>query len=189
VASAVSLIFNPAGIAAFAFVMLLYLGGAHDSILLVAICIAFGTVAPLLMMYQLSKSGLISDFYVSDRGERVRPFAGAILSYLFGSVALTLLKAPTIVSALMICYASNTIIMMLISVRWKISVHASGIAGPATVMTYTLGPWAALLFGLLIPVGWARIELKAHTPGQMLSGALVTIVATWLQLRFYLAIL
>ena len=188
-ASAISLLFNPAVIAAFAFVTLLYSGGAHNSIFLVAICISFGTIVPLAIMYQLSKSGLISDLYVSHRGERVMPFVGAISSYLLGSAALILLRAPSIVSALMLCYAGNTIIMMLISLKWKISVHASGIAGPATVLTCNLGPWAAILFALLIPVGWARIDLKAHTLGQTLAGALITIAATWLQLRFYLPIL
>jgi membrane-associated phospholipid phosphatase len=187
-ASAISLLFNPAVIAAFAFLTLLCSGGAH-SFLLGAICISFGTIVPLAMMYQLSKSGLISDLYVSRRGERVMPLVGAISSYLLGGGALILLRSPSIVTALMLCYAGNTIIMMVISLRWKISVHASGIAGPATVLTYSLGPWDAILFALLIPVGWARIELKAHTLGQTLAGALITIAATWLQLRFYLLIL
>jgi membrane-associated phospholipid phosphatase len=89
----------------------------------------------------------------------------------------------------MLCYAGNTLVMMLITRRWKISVHASGIAGPTTVLTESLGLWASVFFALLLPVGWARIRLKAHTPTQVLFGALVTIAATWLQLKIYLAVL
>jgi len=188
-ANAISLLLNPAVMAAFAFLTLLILAGAHNSVPLVAVCILFGSIIPLAVIYGLSKSGMISDLYVSRRGERAKPFMGAISSYLLGSAALILLKAPSAVSALMLCYAGNTFIMMLISLRWKVSVHTSGIAGPATVLTYTLGPWAAILFALLIPVGWARIDLKAHTPGQTLVGALATIGTTWLQLAFYLRIL
>jgi membrane-associated phospholipid phosphatase len=141
------------------------------------------------MMHQFSKRGLISDFYVSEKEQRAKPFAGAIASYVVGSVALLLVRAPTLVTGLMLCYAGNTVIMMLITLRWKISVHASGIACPTTVLVYGTGAWAAVFFALLLPVGWARIRLKAHTSWQMLAGALVTIVATWIQLWIYLSIL
>jgi membrane-associated phospholipid phosphatase len=99
------------------------------------------------------------------------------------------MKAPAMVTALMLCYAGNTLVMMLITRRWKISIHASGIAGPTTALIASLGIWASIFFVLLVPVGWARIKLKAHTPTQLLAGALVTVPLTWIQLRIYLAIL
>jgi membrane-associated phospholipid phosphatase len=154
-----------------------------------ATCITFGTMVPLVMMYQLTKLGLISDFDVSERQERTRPLVGAAASYLAGSGVLLLLRAPTMIVALMLCYACNTVIMMLITLRWKISIHASGVAGPATALVYSMGAWAAVFFILLIPVGWARVQLKAHTPWQVFAGALVTAIATWLQLKIYFSVL
>jgi membrane-associated phospholipid phosphatase len=142
-----------------------------------------------MMMYQLTKSGVISDFNVSERRQRTRPFVGAAASYLAGSGVLLLLKGPTIIIALMLCYACNTIIMLLITLRWKISIHASGIAGPTTALVYSIGTWAAVFFMLLIPVGWARVQLKAHTPWEIFAGALVTAITTWLQLKIYFSIL
>lgn len=189
-ASVISLVFNPAVTAAFTFLILLYpRQGNQTFLLLLATCITFGTAVPLVMMYQLTKSGLISDFDVSNRRERTRPFIGAAASYLAGSGALLLLRAPTIIITLMLCYACNTIIMLVITLRWKISVHASGVAGPATALVYSMGAWAAVFFILLIPVGWARVQLKAHTPWQVLAGALVTAIATWLQLKIYFSFL
>ena len=189
-ASVISLVFNPAVTAAFTFLILLYpLQSIQTFLLLMATCIIFGTLIPLVMMYQLTKRGLISDFNVSERQERVRPFVGAAASYLAGSVALLLLRAPTIIIALMLCYACNTVIMLLITLRWKISIHASGIAGPTTALVYSIGPWAAVFFILLIPVGWARVQLKAHTPWEVFAGAIVTAIATWLQLKIYFSIL
>jgi membrane-associated phospholipid phosphatase len=79
--------------------------------------------------------------------------------------------------------------MMLISIRWKISIHASGITGPVTVLTYSLGVVGLFLFGLTVPVGWARIRLGVHTLSQVVAGALLTIATTWLQLRIYLTLL
>jgi len=187
-ASVITLVFNPAVVAAFTFLILLYPQNIAAP-LLVGISLTFGTFVPLMMMYMFSKRGLISDFYVSEKEERAKPFAGAILSYLVGSLALLLVRAPTMITALMLCYAGNTLVMMLITLRWKISIHASGIAGPTTVLIYGLGTWASIFFALLVPVGWARIRLKAHTLTQLLAGALVTIAATWLQLSVYLAVL
>jgi len=106
-----------------------------------------------------------------------------------GGLTLWLLKAPPMITALILCYAGNTLVMMTITIRWKISVHASGITGPATVLIEGLGAWGGLFFLLLFPVAWARIRLKAHTPMQILAGALVTIVATWIQLKIYLPLL
>jgi membrane-associated phospholipid phosphatase len=189
-ASVISLVFNPAVIAAFTFLILLYpLRDTQTYLSLLGICVTFGTLVPLVMMYQLSRRGLISDFYVSEKEERARPFAGAIASYVVGSIALLLVRAPTIVTTLMLCYVGNTVIMMLITLRWKISVHASGIAGPTTALVYGVGIWTAVFFAILLPVGWARLRLKAHTPWQMLAGALVTITATWIQLIIYISIL
>jgi membrane-associated phospholipid phosphatase len=189
-ASVISLVFNPAVTAAFTFLILLYpLQSIQTFLLLMATCIAFGTMVPLVMMYQLTKRGLISDFNVSERQQRTRPFVGAAVSYLAGSGVLLLLNAPTIIIALMLCYACNTLIMLLITLRWKISIHASGIAGPTTALVYSIGAWAAVFFILLIPVGWARVRLKAHTPWQVFAGALVTAIVTWLQLKIYFSIL
>ena len=189
-ASVISLVFNPAVTAAFTFLILLYpLQRVQPFLLLMAICITFGTMVPLVMMYQLTKRGLISDFNVSERQERTRPLVGAAVSYLAGGGALLLLRAPTIINALMLCFACNTAIMLLITLRWKISIHASGIAGPTTALIYSIGTWAAVFFILLIPVGWARVQLKAHTPWQIFAGALVAAIATWLQLKIYFSIL
>lgn len=186
--SVVSLVLNPAVIAAFAFVILLWPLERTQTYLLLVICITFGTLVPLGMMIQLSKLGLISDFFVSEKEERAKPFVGAIASYIAGSVALLSVRAPVIVTALMLCYAGNTAVMMLITLRWKISIHASGIAGPATALVYGLGIWSAVFFIVLIPVGWARIRVGAHTPSQILAGALVTIASTWIQLIIYSSI-
>ncbi len=189
-ASVISGIFNPAVTAAFTFLILLYpLQSIQTFLMLMATCITFGTMVPLVMMLQLTKIGVISDFNVSERKERTKPFVGAAASYLAGGGVLLLMKAPTIIIALMLCYAGNTVIMLLITLRWKISIHASGVAGPTTALVYSIGACAAVFFILLIPVGWARMQLKAHTPWQILVGALVTVIATWLQLIIYFSIL
>ena len=179
---------NPALVAAITFLTLLNSYNLATP-LLVGVSWTFSTFVPLAIVYLMTKRGLVSDFLVTEKKERAKPFAGAILSYIVGSLALWSLGAPKIVTSLMLCYAGNTVIMMLVTLRWKISIHASGIAGPTTFMTESFGAWVSAFLLLLIPVGWARIRLRAHTPAQIIAGALVTIASTWLQLIIYLAVL
>lgn len=184
----VSVIFNAPIMASVAFLLLLVFGEGLD-LLVSIIAVIFGTVLPLSFIYYLSKLRMIPDFHVSRKESRGVPFLGAIFSYLLGSICLGLLKAPIIVTALMLCYLGNSVIMMAISTKWKISIHASGITGPATVLLYSFG-WVALsMFLLVIPVGWARIRTGAHTMNQFLAGALLTIPMTWVQLLLYLRFL
>ena len=42
---------------------------------------------------------------------------------------------------------------------------------------------------VVVPVGWARLELKAHSLSQILVGALIAIPLTWFQLVVYTAVL
>jgi membrane-associated phospholipid phosphatase len=103
-----------------------------------------------------------------------------------GIVSLVLLNAPESLVALMTCYVVNSLVMLAITQVWKISIHASGIAGPATFLLHQYGVLMLLFLALLLPVGWARIKLKAHSPNQVVVGALLTIILTWAQSELYL---
>jgi len=188
-AEVISQVFSAPVVAALTFVVLIVSVKASNLMILIMISLTFGTAVPLILLYLLSRKGIIPDLYASKRESRAIPFIGAILSYLLGAIFLLVTEAPSIVTAVMLCYLGNSLIMMLVTFKWKISIHTSGITGPATALTYFLGVWALLFFGLAIPVGWARIKLKAHTLTQATAGALLTIVATWLQLGIYLRLL
>lgn len=188
-AELISLMFNAPIVASFTFLSLLFFEQPPSFTQIIVITLTFGTIVPLVTIYYLSKQGIIPDVYASQKESRAIPFVGAILSYIIGAIVLVLTGAPPIATALMLCYFGNSLIMMLVSSKWKISVHASGITGPATVLIYALGVSGFLLMLLVIPVGWARIRLHAHTLGQVLAGALLTVATTWLQLEVYLMLL
>jgi membrane-associated phospholipid phosphatase len=188
-AQLISHAFNAPVMAALAFLWMLLPEKGQRLVAHEVISLTFATLIPLLLLFYLQRAGRIPDIYASQRESRATPFLGAISSYLAGTTALLATAAPKIVTALMLCYLGNSLIMMLITRVWKISVHASGITGPATVLIYSVGVAALPVLLLVIPVGWARIMLKAHTPAQVLAGGLLTIATTLLQLELYLAIL
>ncbi len=59
----------------------------------------------------------------------------------------------------------------------KVSGHTCGISGPIALASITISPWWLLGYLLLVPVIWSSIVLKRHTLIQLLSGAIVPIVA------------
>jgi hypothetical protein len=178
-------IFNPPLVAAPTFLYLILLERPANALVLASIILFFATLLPLTMVVALTRQGIIPDIWASKRESRAIPFAGAIISYLLGALTLIVARSPAPITSLMFCYVGNTTIMMLITLRWKISVHASGIAGPFTALIYLLGTVAIPLSLLILPVAWARLKLKAHTIPQVALGALLTVLTTWVQMGFY----
>lgn len=116
------------------------------------------------------------------REDRIYPLLMVILSYIVGVMVLYTLGAPPLTTTLMIAYLNNTIVVLLFSLYWKISIHAMGIAGPATAIIYLFG-WTGLVFSLLVPlVLWSRLYLKRHTPAQLIVGTVLGYLLTAIQI-------
>lgn len=138
----------------------------------------FLSILPISPVVYYSHKGAV-DLQVSERSMRPRIFAMAILGYSLGVVVFGFLSADSLM-VLSLAYVAVTASLMLISFFWKISVHTSGIAGPVTALTYVFGWPAVLMYLWLLPIGWARLKLKAHTLSQVLSGAIVGALVTLL---------
>jgi hypothetical protein len=163
-AELISLGLNAPVVALITFLALLVAGNTSRFWLDMLVTATFGTVVPLAVLYYLAKCRIIIDCYDSGRGTRWVPFVGALVSYLVGTVVLLLVGASSIVVAVMFCYLGNSFVMVIITLKWKISIHASGIAGPATALVYSLGVVWSPFFLLVILVGWARRGWE-HTLG------------------------
>ena len=187
-AEAISVILCAPLIAIYTFAALIYFKRPASPILLLTISSLFGSVLPLATIIYMVKKGIIPDINASDRQTRIKPFICALASYLIGVIALILVGAPQILIALMVCYFVNSLVMMAITRIWKISLHASGIAGPATFLVHELGVTMLPLFALLLPTAWARIKLGEHNLNQIMAGALLTIGLTLAQLELFLMI-
>lgn len=108
-----------------------------------------------------------------------------VLHFFIGFLLLTLLKAPPLISGLMFCYATNTFIVVMITIYWKISLHAIGVSGPFAALLFQLG-WQAWPLGLIIPlVGVSRVILKKHTVMQVVAGTLIGLGSTSLQIYLF----
>ncbi|ACF13380.1 conserved hypothetical protein [Chloroherpeton thalassium ATCC 35110] len=146
----------------------------------------FFTVIPSIMVISLKKKGKITDYDISNRSQRAVPLAIAVVAYLIGYLILEHLNAPRIISGLLIFYAMNTLILMLITFRWKISVHLSSFTAPLAVLFVQFGPvvlWALLLTPFLI---WSRVFLKAHTLMQAIAGSIMGFLLLFFEISIWL---
>lgn len=167
-----------------------YLMNLNDFIIITMVCIVFTAVLPILLVFWWlrGKNGKDAeiDMDIPERTDRNYPLLLVILSYAFGVVFLYLLNAPAIVTVLMFCYFSNTLIVFFINLYWKISIHSLGVAGPAVALLYVFGAFG-LIYILIIPlVMWSRVYLKEHTVSQVVMGALIGFLATGFQIKLFL---
>jgi len=188
-AKAVSLVFNAPFLAVCTFLYVYLRAEPTPGYGLMVAAAFFSGVLPILLILYMKRSGIVSEMMVDSQEDRTRPFLGALASYLLGVAVLRLLGAPPAMVYLMACYFVNSLVMMLITFRYKISIHAAGVAGPAVflVTLYGLAIWPFLL--VVVVVSWARYQLELHTVWQLVLGLLVTGLLTYAQLAFYRVIL
>ena len=152
----------------------------------IAVSILTATLIPVLVVQHYSVRCGNTDGDVVRREDRARPLIGGVLSYLLGVVLLYAIGAPRICTVMMLSYALSTAVVMLISTRWKISIHATGVMGPAMVLSMVYWPWGLVMFAILPPVMWSRYVRGKHTLLQLVGGAVYGFVATGLVLSVFL---
>ncbi len=174
-ATAVSLILAPQLYGGFiAYVLWVhYRAGGHEALLVLLLT---QTILPLLPILIDTARGKI-DIFVTERKKRWKYYILTLLSYVVGLVYIVD-KGLWIYFPFYASYMAIAAVMALITLKWKISVHTAGIAGPTTALVYLVGLEKAYLYLLLIPVAWARYRLKAHTVSQLVAGALLATVLT-----------
>ena len=179
-AKLISYIFSAPLFALYSVVLIALQGGDvfHPLHACTAILIGFVylTFLPLLPIILGSLRGHV-DLFVSEREKRPLYFAFAILSYTLGAVTCHLIGSRLFL-IINISYLITTISMTIATLKLKVSVHLAGVTGPATYITYFLGPKNLPLYLVAIPVAWARIKLGAHTPREALLGATISIITT-----------
>ena len=177
VAKWISLLASAPLLAVPAFLLILFWSEAPSLGLLcdIGTSLLFGTCVPIAstLIFPAKQTGSFD-----AKEERAKPLLLGAAGYLFGSLILFQLAAPAFSVLLMFCYGTNTLVVFLVNLQWKISIHAMGVAGPTTALLYTVGPAGAILGLVLLPVAWSRLILGKHTARQVIVGASVGYVLT-----------
>lgn len=146
----------------------------------------FTYLLPGLFIALLSKLGVVASIKLENRNERYFPFAMTLLSYTAGTFILQHFNAPAMVSMIVIGAGISIFIALTVSFFWKISAHMTGIGGlvgSVVVIALHLHQNYAIILSTAVffsgLLGFARLELKAHTLRQVYAGFLLGFFAVF----------
>lgn len=140
---------------------------------------------PASSMFMLWRSGAVSELAMPKRQERVVPLLLTLIYFCMAYYLLRRTPNSPVTLALFSGIIIALVAVLLINLRWKVSLHATGIGGLVGMciglwilhgaQTWYL-PWLFLLTGAL---GTARLLVTDHTPAQIYAGAAIGAMATF----------
>jgi membrane-associated phospholipid phosphatase len=188
IAQVISAILHPLILPAIAFTLLVIVDPNPDSLhklIMISVAIVFSVVLVPAYIFFLKHKGVVDSADIVVREQRINPLTMGAVSYFIGFLLLNFIGASSLVQGLMFCYATNTLLVVLITNWWKVSVHTTAISGPLVVLAYQFGSVVLPFFGLIPLVGASRLILKRHTLAQVLVGAAIDILLTALQIQLF----
>jgi len=137
------------------------------------------TIVPLALMPFLKQRNLISSYSVETRIERVIPLGVGSMMYMITTFIFFSYQIPVLIKSFMLGASIGSFLLLVITFRWKISIHAAGMGGllgsAMTMSVRTGANLAAFWVPLIIIAGLvmsARLTLGSHTPAQAYTGFL-----------------
>lgn len=174
-----------------------------EVLLITATAAVFFAVIPAAYLFHLSRSGRISSVEIRSRKQRIRPlFMGALL-LVPGVVAVGAVASTTqmLMLGLAATFVINALLVGIITVWWKISIHASAVAGVVALVVgmipfpfihvdaSTLALAMSGSIAALAAVMWSRVRLDAHSRAEVAVGAIFGMLITWVELYFITSLL
>ena len=153
----------------------------------------FTAVLPAIPILVMLRKGEINDLFISKKEERTMPYLFSFLAYVFWSMFMwRTLQFPMFIVAMGIGSAISIIAITVINLKWKISAHLGGVGGLTGAVfgvCYRMAinplPFLIVILAISALVALARMELKAHTPAQVLAGFVVGFLAVFLPCIFF----
>ncbi len=169
------------GIVAFAAISI-WLAEGMTSAVSFGIGILTATVLPLAISLYFAKRVKDTDEFgdIRNSRDRLTPMAIIICMYLLGAALLYIAECPSASYLSMVAYACSTLFALVVSAKWKISLHAMGVVGPATMLAISFWPIGLLTFLILPPVCWSRYVQRNHTLMQLVAGSFFGTLITYL---------
>jgi hypothetical protein len=139
--------------------------------------LANNVVLPVSLAAILTMRGAIKTFNARDRNERVVLLTFALLMYTITAILFLRIQVPNLFRAYFISIAFVTLVTLIITSVYRISLHAAGIGGLLAllvfmIMLYDIRSAWQLVTVILIGGGVmsSRLYLDDHTPTETWTG-------------------
>jgi membrane-associated phospholipid phosphatase len=187
IAKAISLIFNPLIMPSLGILMIFSSGSLFNLlppelkkiIFYSSLTITFAIPLSVIIFFNIN--GKIDYIYLNDIEKRRMPFFITFVFYGFSAFLFMKFKIiPRFIQLYMFAVALSVFLSLIITFRWKISIHMVGIGG-ITGLAISLLPyhpfyldiWIISLVFISGLIGYSRLKLDIHEPLQIYSGFLL----------------
>lgn len=163
----------------------------------IGLSMMFMFVMPLFYLLSLHRTGRVESLSVRERMDRRWPMIISIVLMIILFPSLLAVAQTTSAAVLSVAgiYLVNTVLLLMITVRLRISLHAAGLASFIAISavfgamsSFDGIPGGATLFALAVValplLSWARIRRHEHETGEVLLGILFGLVVPTLELAF-----
>lgn len=148
---------------------------------------------PLLTILLLKGVGFIKSIQMHDIKDRIIPLIATMIFYFWAYLVVKNVQAPLILRTLIMGSYLGIIVLFLVSIFYKVSMHTTAAGGMLGILIVLMliGPInmqvplfvAVVIAGLM---GTARLILKAHTAAQVWLGyvlGIIPMIAAYLYLK------
>ncbi len=180
IARVLSYLFLPPvlNITAFAFVIFSFESENGSPWLIFFYTSIFTAILPILIFILFLRKGKIADPDARERSERHVPYIVFAVVITAGLLFIPWANHAPGIRSLFIIYLFNLIFLFLVNLFWKISAHTMGAGGFLGTALFVFGSWGLFAFPVVLALAWARLELKCHTPAQLIAGAIMGLANT-----------
>jgi hypothetical protein len=198
-AQLISFVFHPLLLPTYSFVLIIYvdpfLFGNYTLHQLAGITISVFIntfVFPVITILLMYKLGFIKSIYMQEGRERIVPFFGIIVFYIWTFMSFRKSVYPEILNITLLGACFAILLSFLITLFKKISLHTVGMGSLVGLMivlclisTYNLMGYLSVVILLAGIVGSARLALNAHDRAEIYGGYVIGITCQFLALHFF----
>ena len=146
-------------------------GSLQDGLPWALVYVAFVCILPAAYIGIEVWRGRISDVHINLREQRLKPYAVSLLGVVLAWVTMLALGAPQLMTLFTFFTLIQMFMMLVLTTRWKISMHSMSITSAVVTVGVLYGPVAFLmLLPLILLVSVARVRLRRHSVRQVISG-------------------
>jgi len=132
-------------------------------------------LVPCAYIVWLVQVGKVVDFHLPTRAQRIRPLILSFVTALVTWLVMFQVEAPRLLQMLSTVNLVQMGLFLIITLRWKISLHCTAATILAELAFALFGTGAVLLTMSVPLIAWSRVHLERHTVAQTVAGILLGI--------------
>lgn len=159
-------------------------------LIVLGIVYCFTILMPTITIFLFRKINGFARHELSERKKRYMPILLTIISYIFCLLMMHKLNIPWYMTGIILASLVVLVICIMVNLKWKLSEHMAGMGGIigglvsfSALFSYNPVWWLCLFILVAGVLGSARIILRHHTLGEVLSGFVVGLVCSLLVLH------